>query len=229
MNQKEMDDIVELITRKVMSQMGASGCAVPSGSEDGIPKVLYIGSEKGRFTQEMCRNCSIYDISDYKENKNILRYSRVLIAELCVGQMTDIALARFSCPECSAVLEALMNGIEVIMADDALDYKKYAGKGSNALYEQLDGYAKRLQIFGIKVVGLGKKETAVQPKPAKYGRPATPAPAGSGVRNSGQLITEADAVRLVKLEGPVQIPAGSILTPSAKDVFIRARKEIVRC
>jgi ethanolamine utilization cobalamin adenosyltransferase len=42
----------------------------------------------------------------------------------------------------------------------------------------------------------------------------------------GALITEADAKRLVRPGGRVTLPQGSILTPSAKDVFTEAHCRI---
>lgn len=41
-------------------------------------------------------------------------------------------------------------------------------------------------------------------------------------------MTEADAAALVKEGGPVRLPAGAIVTPAARDVFVQARVDMLR-
>ena len=48
-----------------------------------------------------------------------------------------------------------------------------------------------------------------------------------GQPNPQRLITEEKARAMVKAGGPVQVPQGAIVTPSAKDVLLRSKLEIV--
>lgn len=58
--------------------------------------------------------------------------------------------------------------------------------------------------------------------------PPLPAPAVSAKPNAARLVTEADAAALVKEGGPVRLPAGAIVTPAARDVFVQARVDMLR-
>ena len=108
----------------------------------------------------------------------------------------------------------------------------FAGKGSNGLYALLEGYVRTLQTFGVKLLGQAAlvMPVVVPVKPPKYQAPAPEPVRGSAKPNCQRLITETDAVALAaEAEGSVCIPVDAILTPSARDVFTRARLEIRRC
>lgn len=218
MNQTELEQIVKMVTQQVMAAMNGISCGAET---EGLAKVLTVGPENAPLPQELTTDSVLLDLEDYKINRNIRRYDRVIIKELTITQLADIALGRIGDEATCAVIHALLNGIDVYLLPDALTFRKFAGKGSNALYNLLEQYAQTLQVFGVKAYKYKPRQVLPEAKPAKFAAPAVPVPRGTLVPNAHRLITEAEALALVSSGGPVQIPAGAILTPLARDILAK--------
>ena len=219
----ELEAIVSQVTQQVLAALHQN---VPAGApgEEGLRKVLVVGGETAQVPQELRQDAVLYDLEDYRANQNILRYDQIILAKLNITQLSDIAHGRIGDEVSCAVLHGLLNGVETVMLEDALSFRKFAGKGSTALYHLLESFAQTLQVFGVKPVGR-KRLAGVEPppaKPPKYKAPTLTVPKGSAQPNIGRLITEAEAMALVKAGESVQLPAGTIVTPAAKDVFAQA-------
>lgn len=218
MNQTELEQIVKLVTQQVMAAMEAAPCC--PGTE-GFDKVLVIGKENGPIPQELTTDSVVLNLDDYKTNQNILRYDRVIITNLTITQLADIALGRIGDEASCAVIHALLNGVDVYLLPDALGFRKFAGKGSKALYSLLEQYAQTLQVFGVKAYKPQPKQVLPEAKPAKFAAPPVEVPRGSMVPNAHRLITETEALALVSAGGPVQLPKDAILTPLARDILAK--------
>lgn len=226
MTQSELEKIITLVAQQVLNSMESQkeidGCC------EGMSKMLLIGDCETALPEELSRNTVTLNIEDYQKYRNVLRYDRVVIAKLTMTQMADIALGRISDEVTCAIIHALLNDIDVVMLEQALPHRKFAGKGSAALYNLLETYGQTLQRFGVKLYCKKVKDELPPPPPPKYKAPPVVVPPGTAKPNSNCLITEAEAVLLVKQGGTVQLPAGAILTPSAKDVFALAKVEVIR-
>lgn len=227
MNQSDLEQLVNQVTQQVLAALnqGAQCCAP---GQEGLPKVLVVGKARSELPEEVRRGAVLFGIEDYRANRNVLRYDRVVIAGLNITQLADIAQGRIGDEASCAVLHALLNGIETLILEDALSFRKFAGKGSTALYQLLEGYAQTLQVFGVKPVGrkqAGRREPP-PPTPPRFKAPAVTAPKGSARPNTGRLVTEAEALALIQQGKPVHLPKNAILTPSARDVFAQAGAEL---
>lgn len=228
MNQSELEYIVGLVTQQVLSAMDGDK-APQSPQTEGFSKSLILGDTNVIIPEDLSENAVAYGVEDYcAGGRNILRYDRVIITALTTTQLADIALARVSDDVTCAVLNALLNGIDVYLLEGALTFRKYAGKGSTALYKTLENYARTLQVFGVKMAGQRPKQILTEVKPPKYKAPPILVPKGHGQPNPGRLITEGQARELLKCEGPIHLPADAIVTPLARDLFSHAGAEIVR-
>lgn len=219
MNQAELEQIVKLVTQQVMAAMDGAACCPAT---DGHKKVLVVGSANVPIPQELTEDCVLLELEDYQAHQNILRYDRVIITELTITQLADIALGRIADAASCAVIHALLNGISVYMLPEALAFRKFAGKGSSALYNLLEQYAQTLQIFGVKTYKPKPRQVLPEAKPCKFAAPPVPVPKGSMVPNAHRLVTEADALALISAGGPIHLPAGAILTPLARDILAKA-------
>lgn len=226
MNPSELTAIVNLVTQQVLAAMG-QGDHSPCPQQDGLARLLVVGEPAVPLPEELCRDAVVLDLEDYRQHQNILRYDRVVIAALETTQLADLALARAADDATGAVLQALLQGIDTYMLDSALSFRRYAGRGSTALYQLLENYARTLEVFGVKMAGQKPKQVLAEPKPPKYKAPAVVAPKGSGVPNASRLITETEAGELLKGGSPVTIPAGAIVTPLARDLFARSGAELL--
>ena len=227
MNQADLEYIVNLVTQQVMSAMGNNSPAVDPHL-DGLSKILVVGPQDLALPEDLCQDSVAYGLEDYCAHKNILRYDRVIITSLNTTQLADIAMARVSDDVTDAVITALLNGIDTYMLESALSFRKMAGKGSTALYNLLESYARTLQVFGIKMAGIRPKQVVTEAKPPKYKAPPVNVPKGSGTPNASRLISEAEAAAMIKQGGPIHLPATAIITPLARDLFAQARVDLIQ-
>lgn len=227
MTDQELRQIIEQVTSQVLSAMPkANAACAPSGAE----KILVVG-DLAKVPQEICSQVVLCGLDAYECDRYIAPYSKVIISELTLVQLCDIAQGRPSDAACCAVIQALLNGKSVLLLESGLPHRAFAGKGSTALYAKLEGYVRTLSSFGVKLMTEARmyRPAEMPIKPAKYQKPVTETPQGSGMPNYGSVITEEIALGLVK-DGSdrVCLPHGAILTPSARDVFTKMHITVER-
>ena len=225
MNQNDLERIVSLVTQQVMAAMEKNGCAEIAEERDAV---LVVGKAEA-VPKDLCRDMTLADLEDYRTHKDITRYKRVVVTRLGITQLADIALGRPADEVSCAVTYALLSGVEVIMLEDALTFRRFKDKGSNALYNLLEKYAKTLSVFGVKIYRPKSNIVVPGAKLARFAQQNVPVPRGSAMPNIGKLVTETDAKMLIMAQGnPVRIPVGAIITPLARDVFAHAGVEVIR-
>ena len=205
------EQLIELITREVLKTLG---CPEDDGPADraGLPLALCIGpaDQLPRGVRSQYRLASM---DDYQGD--IQPFEKVFITAITQTQLADIALGRDSQPVTCALTNALLYGKEVYLYDIALAHRKLAGRGSRGFYQLLEGYVRTLQSYGVKLV----QGTTVIDKYQKTAAPGADLPSG--------VITEAVALELCrKGEGDILLRKGTVLTPSAKDVFLHQDRHI---
>ena len=225
MNQNELEKIISLVTQQVMAAMEKTGC---TGIAENSDMVLVVG-DADKVPKDLSRDKVLMDLEDYRTHKDIERYKRVVVTKLGITQLTDIALGRPADEVSCAVVYALLSGVEVIMLEDALSFRRFKDKGSNALYNTLEKYAKTLSVYGVKTYRPKSNIVVPGAQLAKFAQQNVAVPRGSAMPNVGKLVTETDAKLLIMAQGnPVRIPVGTIITPLARDVFAHAGIEVIR-
>ena len=225
MNQNELEKVIALVTQQVMAAMEKTGCTEIA---DDCDMVLVVGSAD-KVPKDLCRDKVLMDLEDYRTHKDIARYKRVVVTKLGITQLADIALGRPADEVSCAVTYALLSGVEVIMLEDALTFRRFKDKGSNALYNTLEKYAKTLSVYGVKTYRPKSNIVVPGAKLNKFAQQTEAVPRGSAMPNIGKLVTETDARLLIMAQGnPVRIPVGAIITPLARDVFSHAGVEVIR-
>lgn len=215
---ENMDELVRLITDRVLAAMNGTG-GINEASVEGKKKCLVLGGDPNipeAFVQDMV----LLDEKDYEAVQNILRYDRVIITRMTLRQLADIAMGRPGDSLSCAVCQALLQGVDVLMLETAASHRAHAGKGSTAFYRMLEGYMNTLQVFGIK---MANRDSALAYAPEKK--------QGEPVRcevSDARLITEEIALRLAQKAQEIVVPAGVIITPAAMDVLKEARVTIIR-
>ena len=228
MHQAELEQIVCEVTRRVLEALGRDREAEDPRTE-GLRRALILGGAEKDLPPELRRDTVLCGLEDFQTYENVLRYDLIIIASLDMTQLSDVAQGRMGDAVSRAILLGLLNGIDTWLLEDALDFRRYAGKGSTALYQLLEQYARTLQVFGVKPVcraRTGEKE-APPPRPPRFQAPSVSAPKGSARPNIDRLVTEAEALELIKEGGTVRLAAGAIVTPAARDVFARAGISLV--
>lgn len=211
MAQLDYDKLVELITKEVLETV-KGGSQTSVGELDFRPVALVLGpSDKLPLFAE---NYRLADIEDYKNHGNIDKYDRVYIAEISNAQLADIALGRDTSPFSCAVVKALLCGKPIYLLESALSHRKFQNTASRNFFNLLEGYIHTLQSFGIELI-----------REQKFGKNLSRnAIADNSV---DKVITESIARGLVKKsEDVIYLRKGTILTPSAKDIFNHSQKTV---
>ena len=215
MDAKELEHLTELVTRRVLETLGKMHETVPQGATE-TWRMLVIGVPS-RIPGEYIGSAILCPVEDYRSSSDILRYQKVLVERLTLTQLADIVAGRETDKACSAVLQALLQGVEVWMLEDAPPHRRSLRCNSGALCQMLENYVQTLLRFGVRLLpgsgtpSLDARSAVMEYKSEKSG-----------------LITEAEALRLAERgERELRLPAGTILTPSARDVFVRTRVALV--
>lgn len=211
MSEISREQLVELITREVLKTLGGAEPQEPQ-DKSGLPCALVIGSAE-QLPAGVRNQYRFSAIEDYKGD--IEPFEKVFITAVTQTQLADTALGREGDPVSCALSKALLYGKEIYLYDAALAHRKLAGRGSRGFYQLLEGYVRTLQSYGIKLV----QGTTVIDKYQKTAAPGAELPSG--------VITERIAQELVdKSEGDILLRRGTVLTPSAKDVFLHADRKV---
>ena len=206
---ENMEQLGELVTREVLRAMGEQK-STPSGG----PAILVIGP-MDKVPAELAAGCRLAGLEEYKCSGSVQGFEKLCVTALSLTELADIALGRDSRPAQCAVLHALLEGKEVQLLESALPHRGYSSKGSPALYQTLEGYVRTLERYGVRIVG---KKSGVTCCPSGEKKAAAPVE---------KVITEAAAARLAAQSGEViSIPRGTVVTPSAKDVFLHSGKRL---
>lgn len=227
MTELEMEKLVAAVTAQVMASMGAAGSH--PDRERGKPRCLVVGNPEA-VPETLRRGTVLRTLADYEAGGNILAYEKIIVTELTLLQLVDIAQGRPGDSAAGAVIDGLLGGAEVILLESALPHRSRAGGGSTGLYAVLEGYVRTIQAFGARLFS-GERLAAQAPVPArppKYQAPAPASPRGSARTNRAQLLTEDRALALLEGgDGVIRLEPGTIVTPLAWDAFRKARAEVV--
>ena len=136
MSEMSIDDIVTLITKQVMDTIaqkkqaaGAADCQGEACVESVRKKVLLVGP-KDPLPEGILTGAAIYDIEDFKAERNVLKYDQVIITKLSLDQLSDAANGRTGDPVANAIIYALLEGVDVLMTGCALCYRKFCATAS---------------------------------------------------------------------------------------------------
>ncbi len=213
LNAAQIEEIVSEVIKRY-AKASADAPALP------ISKSLLVVGTQSDLPQALCENAALSFISQYEGPKQLEKHSGVLIASLSLAQLCDIALGRDTKGAACAVLNALLCGMPVQVLPAAFSHRSFLATAPAALYEMYEQYAQKLYALGV----------------CDYEAPTTqnsPLPSGecksSAAPAKRTVVTQAVAQKLVaQCKGEcVTLERGSILTPSAKDVFYAAKKSYI--
>lgn len=201
------DSLVELITKEVLNILSSSGVASVDDNNciDKRPLALLAGKKESLpvFAQDKYR----FDSMD-SYNGDISVYDCVFIAELTCAELADCALGRDCRAVPCAVTKAFLNGKKVFLLESALPHRKFKETANRAFYSMMEGYVNTLRSFGVELI-----------REQWYGKNLDRnAIADNSV---DKVITEKLAISLVDkaCNGIVNLKSGTLITPSAKDIF----------
>ena len=179
----------------------------------GCPHVLVIGSPD-KLPVHIRNKYNLHTIECYTCEADMDKFEKIYITELNLTELADIALGRNTRAVQCAVISGLLCGKEIFLMECALDFRKKSTVMSRGFYQLLEGYVRTLQSFDIKLVN---GQTPIDKYTVRYGQ-GDDLPEG--------IITEAMAIAMLEkcTNTVILLKKGTVVTPSAKDVFLHAGK-----
>ncbi len=205
----DFEKLVEMITQEVVKTLsdGEKGCV--SSNPEG-EKALLVGCGKD-IPLEARNKYNILPIENY--NGDISEFDAVIIGSLSFTQLADIAQGRNTERESCAVLKALLTGKKVFILETGLPHRQYAETASRKLFKMYEGYVNEILSFGVSMI---RKDSKVNSNCNAFAD-----------NTADKVITESVARILVeKEESTIKLCKGTILTPSAKDIFNHSDKTV---
>ena len=126
------------------------------------------------------------------------------------------------------VLRALLSGVEVLMSEEALPHRAFRERGHSMLYRTMEGYVQTLCSYGVRIPREKAALTALPVRAAQYRAEKVAVPAGTAVPSEEKLITESRARAMLAAGKEIRLRPGTLVTPSALDVFRQSHVNIVR-
>lgn len=205
MENMSYDALVEMITKEVIKIISQNN-TVLNTTDDNVnkPKALVIGSCES--LPQFALNSYLFSrIDDY--NGDISPYECVFITKLSCSELADCALGKDSTKVCCAVTNALLHGKKVYLLESALPHRNFSATANRNFYKMFEGYVNTLRSFGVEFI----------PK-QWHGKNLNCSAIADNTAD--KVITEKIALLLCeKCDGTVHLRKGTVITPSARDIF----------
>ena len=146
----ETEELVRILAEKVLKEISLKE-KKPSEGLDPAVVTAFIGDDrilKDELEKSMYIEGSIKINSTWKEVAGSYperTLKRLIISELCIDDLTDTAHGKKN-----IVTEYLLNGGEVLIVEEGLEYRRYSGP--SRLISLYDEYFEKIKEFGVKAV-----------------------------------------------------------------------------
>lgn len=206
------DRFVQLVTEEVMRCLQSNRI---NNTKDKKPVLVF--GDIGKIPLIYSDKYEYLNNDSYICDHDIQKYCFVFITEISNAQLCDIASGRDDTPFTSAIQKALLAGKKIYILKSALSYKKYRETAPPKLYDMLEQHVRTIIEFGVTIAE--DTETAdnnicKESKDELYSC-------------NEKLITYEAARKLCqKIRNQVIFPKGTIITPLAKDLFLKEKIEI---
>ncbi len=208
------DALVDMITKEVLKVLSQTKIASVdcNGNVDKRPVALVIGDEKS-LPAFACEKYRLEPLESYKGDISV--FDCVFISQLSCAQLADCALGRDTCNTCCAVTKAFLNGKKVYLLESSLPHRPYKETADRKFYSMMEGYVNTLRSFGAELIreqwfGKNLNKDAIEDN------------------SVDKVITENLAAGLCDkcCDGVVRLRKGTVLTPSAKDIFNHSQVKV---
>lgn len=208
------EQLIEKITKEIISILKETSSF--SQAKNLLPDVLVIGDVE-KLPDIERKKYNFYCLEKCTSTDDIEKFEKVFVEKLTLTELSDIALGRDDGYVQKAVIGALLLGKEVAILDSALPHRKYAFTSDRSYFQVYEEYVRILKGMKIRFI-TGKSYYNVYVANAM---PDPDIPEG--------VITESVARVMVRncVSDKIDIKKGSIITPSAYDVFNSAGKKAI--
>lgn len=164
-----------------------------------------------------------YELISY--DKSIKEGDVLIIPQLTLTMMANLANLNSSKDEEKFVLEMLMKGKKIYIFEQGLEYRRYKDTAPKQLYNKFLEFENQLLNYGIEMLNENLNDQSYHKEVSLQQHVETI----KGEKISKKVITESDVRRLhEKGENLVILGENTILTPLAKDFVKMNHMEIVK-
>lgn len=142
------DNLVELILKRVLEEFEKEKAKLVEKSEE-LPVIYYLGNDEV-LKDELKKEAKIIDNLDmrssWEEISKTEKNKKIIISTLCIDGLISLASGKRS-----FVIDCLLDGGEVIVINEGLQYKKFEN-APEGLIKIYDEYIEKIETFGIKLI-----------------------------------------------------------------------------
>lgn len=210
----EKAELIDLITKEVLEILN-NNYSNFSERQNLLPDVLVVGDidalpvlDRTKYNFYLAENLTDIDC--------LSSFEKVYVEKLTLTELSDIANGRDCGLTQKIVLGSLLLGKKVAILRSALPHRRYALTSDRQLYVMYEEYVRKLKAMRIEFI-VGKYECNSYLSAAK---PDPDIPDG--------IITESVARIMARdiVEDVIDIPKGTVITPSAIDIFNQTGKKM---
>ena len=153
------EKLVEIILKRVLEELSKISNDKNSIKKEEKKTVVFLGEDEF-LKNELQKEINViekYNIKNsfeeiIKENTILEKEKQIIISTLCINNLINIAQGKRN-----LVTDYLLNGGEVYLIEEGLQYKKYSEP--KQLIKEYDEYVNKLKNYGIKLV---RREEIIQ-------------------------------------------------------------------
>lgn len=209
------EQLIEMITNEVMSVL-SNDKALFSNVKNLLPDALIIGNVENLPDIER-KKYNFFKLEKCQSIDDVERFEKIFVETLSLTELADIAMGRDAGCTQKAVVGALLKGKKIAILESALPHKKYAYKSDRTFYQIYEEYVRKLKGTKIQFI-TGKSFYNMY---AANAMPDPDIPEG--------IITESVArvMAMNCVNDEIKIKKGTVITPSAFDIFNSVGKKVV--
>ncbi|HIU76783.1 MAG TPA: hypothetical protein IAC62_12930 [Candidatus Pelethocola excrementipullorum] len=213
LTQIQIEQLVEDVVKELKEKLNKTVCTIEKHTESSFQKCALVMGQLGQDEEKR-----VTDVCQTVRTVDDVGWNMIIVADLSLGQMAQIALGLPVDSESENILQSLLEGKKVYILESGLEYRKYRESAYKTLYQIYLGYEDRIRKFGGEVVTdvqeIIERESAISTEREI-----------SGVTTGDDLdLTELGLLResdLTKVRGngygTVVIGQSTIVTPLAQD------------
>ncbi len=213
----DIEKVVEKIVQEVISKLEEKK------TEEFRNEILFAGEKRDDLIIKYSDFLDDWKGIDFiKDGCMVEDYKIIIVPSLSLNNLIDISFAREADEISSLVIKSFLNGLDVIVLEEGLEYRKYKESSNEKFYKYIESIERRLETFGLEFISVVKLKDRLK----AYRNEKLSGPSKEIINK--KLITKKDVTDLIELgETTILINKNTIVTALARDYIEENEMELV--
>lgn len=145
------EQLIEVITKEVMARLHTL-----NKKDENCKKKVLVLENKESLSHSLIsalseKNCTVDCLDDVK---SIDTFEAIILQSITNGELANLSLGIEGSLKERMAVRALLNGKDVYLLTDKIEYKKYAATSNKLLYNMYIDYENKIKSYGVRFVEL---------------------------------------------------------------------------